>query len=137
MGSWFSAKRDGACGHCGKAVKKGDQMFARGAGVYVCGECGILAENEPRLRGPIEEGVEYDLSTLPDEASRTMIAQSMLKAARQLDMDDVSPRDASSYMKELRMNWMQLRDLFPQKVADDPTDAARESRERLFRERYN
>jgi hypothetical protein len=46
----------------------------------------------------------------------------------------VGPRDVSNYTKEIRVNMLTLRDLYPPDEDDDATDLARKQRERRNRE---
>lgn len=136
MGSWFDASRESKCKHCGKAVKVGDQLFAKSKGVYLCFGCGTAAEATSGLAvtGGIEEATIRDLGTFPEEARETTMAVSMLYLARQLDQMDVSPREVTLYTKELRLLFMQLRELYPEQTEDDATDVASRRRERRMRE---
>jgi hypothetical protein len=134
VGRWFEAKRDGKCKNCKKPVAKGDEMYAKSAGVYLCGECGLVAENTGPDLGPVEQAVEDDLATFPAEARRSAIAQSMLYMARQLDANDVSPRDVTNYTKEIRLGLLTLKDMYPPAEEADETELARQKRERRMRE---
>jgi hypothetical protein len=129
---WIDAKKDGPCSNpkCGKKIVKGDYIYAHRAGVYLCGECGLVAENEPRLKGSIEEGVEYELEQLPSEAGKTVIAQQMLMMAREMDEGFIPPREMTQYTKEQRLNLAYLKDLYPPEAEDDATAQAREQREK-------
>lgn len=136
MGTWFEARRDGRCSHCGSAFVKGTEVFAKSAGVYLgrdCG-CGHLAENEPVVAGPRETAVMRELAKLPEEAQTGMLAQNMLGMARDLDEGDVAPRERPNFTKELRINLLTLQDMFPAAEADDETEEARRRRERRARE---
>lgn len=136
MGSWFEAKKDGKCKHCGKEVTAGEQMYAKSRGVYLCAECGAAASATQGMvvAGGIEEATLRDLGGFPPEARETSMAVSMLYLARQLDMGDVSPREVTLYTKEMRLQFMQLKDLYPETQDNDDTDKARERRERRMRE---
>lgn len=136
MGTWFPAKRDGKCTHCGTPFAAGTEIYAKSAGVYLgrdCG-CGHLAESEPVIAGARETAVLNELAKLPDEAQTGMIAQNMLGMARQLDEGDVGPREVTNYTKELRINLLTLQDMFPPSDAEDETEEARRKRERRARE---
>lgn len=136
MGWRFVAKRDGKCGHCHQPYAAGEEIYAKTAGVYLgmtCG-CGMLAENETPVAGPRETAVLNDLARLPGDAQQSMIAQNMLGMARQLDEGDVAPRDVPNYTKELRLNQMQLADMFPAIEDEDETETVRRKRERRARE---
>lgn len=134
MGTWFSAKRDGKCAHCKKAITKDDEVYQKSKGVTLCGECGLVADNTPSDRGSIEEGVERDLAQFPPEVHEQALAQVMLYLAKQLDQGEVSPRDVGTVTKEIRMNLMQLRELYPPAEGEDETDQARARLERRRRE---
>lgn len=136
MGSWFTAKRDGRCAHCKAEFHAGDDVFAKGSGVYLGGDCGCghVAESEPVIAGPRETAVLRDLGKLPAEAAETMIAANMLGMARQLDDGDVAPREIPNYTKELRINLLTLKDDYPASEEDDETEEARRKRERRARE---
>jgi hypothetical protein len=134
MANWMDVARATSCRWCKKKIDSGDHVFRKSAGVYLCGDCGLLAENEPVILGPLGQAVQDDLDTLPPEAAKTAIAQSMVKLAAQVDADEVPPREMTLYTKDIRLGYMQLRDLFPAQEADDPTTKAREDRERRMRE---
>jgi hypothetical protein len=122
------------CFRCAGQIEPDDKIYRKSAGVYLCSGCGVLAESEPPQVGPVEQGVLDDLDKLPDEARDTVVARSMLLLAHMLDLGDVPPREIPAYTKDLRIGYMQLRDLFPSQVENDPTTAAREARERRMRE---
>jgi hypothetical protein len=134
MANWLESTRTQKCAKCKSAIEVGDQVYRKQASVYYCVGCGLTAENEALVVGAIEQGVEDDLATLPDEANKTALAQSMLKLARALDMDDVPPREVPGYTKEIRLLYMQLRDLFPATEGEDPTSQAQDIRDRRARE---
>jgi hypothetical protein len=136
VGSWFDARKDGKCTNCKTPVLAGDQMYAKSHGVYLCESCGGIAQATEGMvsSGGIEEATISDLETFPDEARKTSMAVSMLYLSRQLDQGDVSPREVTLYTKELRLLFMQLRDLYPAQGEDDETDVARGRRERRMRE---
>jgi hypothetical protein len=136
MADWFEAKKNGKCKHCFKDVAAGDQMYAKSRGVYLCGECGAAASATEGMTaaGGIEEATLRDLGNFPPEARETSMAVSMLFLARQLDQGDVSPREVTLYTKELRLMFMQLKDLYPETQDNDETDTARQRRERRMRE---
>jgi hypothetical protein len=136
MGSWFEAKKNSPCKHCGYGFTAGEQMYAKSKGVYLCRSCGLSAEATSGIAvsGGIEEATLRDLGSFPEEARETSMAVSMLYLARQLDMGDVSPREVTLYTKELRLMFMQLKDLYPETQDNDETDTARQRRERRMRE---
>lgn len=136
MGTWFDASKVSKCGHCKRAVAIGDQLYAKSKGVYLCFACGTTADATQGMAvaGGIEEATILDLEGFPEEARRTSMAISMLYLARQLDQGDVSPREVTLYTKEIRLLFMQLRDLYPPVESDDDTDTAKQQRERRMRE---
>jgi hypothetical protein len=134
MGTWFPAKRDGRCSHCPNPIAKGDDIYAKSAGVFLCQGCGLLAENAPRVVGDFEGAVLAELAKLPPEAAEGTYAQNMLGLARDLDAGDVPPRERPQYTKEIRLNLLALQDAYPQQDEDDETEAARRKRERRARE---
>lgn len=136
MGTWFDAKKKGSCHNCHKPTDEGDHIFRKLAGVFLCGQCGTLAEAEPVLRGEVEQSVEDDLALLPVEARGTSLAAAMRVIARKIDADDVSPRDLPNNTKELRMLYLQLKELYPPADDDDPTQVARDKHERRMREQW-
>lgn len=135
-GKWVEARRAGKCANCKTAISEGDQIFnARGS--WLCEACGLVAENTPdsTVQGGIEEAAVKDLAAFPEEAQDCTIARQILFMAHQLDMGYiVGPRDVSQYTKEIRINLLTLRDLYPPDEDDDVTDQARKQRERRARE---
>lgn len=135
-GKWVEAKRKGKCANCKGEIQEGQQIFnARGA--WLCEACGLVAENTPddTVSNGIEEAVLKDLANFPEEAQDCAIARSILLMAHQLDMGYVvGPREVSQYTKEIRINMLTLRDLYPPDEDDDATDTARKQRERRSRE---
>jgi hypothetical protein len=136
MANWLESNREQKCRECRADIEVGQDIYRRQPGVYLCTACGQKAESEPRVLGDVEQAVEDDLARMPGEARKTVIAQTMLKLARQIDADDVGTREMFQYTKELRLMFMQLRDLFPEHEENDPTQKAREDRERRMREGY-
>lgn len=135
-GKWIEAKRAGKCSNCKSQINEGDQIFnARGA--WLCSACGLVAENTPDdvVSGGLEEAALKDLGAFPNEAQDSTIARAIIFMAHQLDMGYiVSPREVSQYTKEIRINLLTLRDMYPPDEEDDPTDQARKQRERRARE---
>lgn len=132
MGHWSEARRDGRCQHCKKPYLAGEQIWVKAAGVYYgqeCG-CGLLDENSAPAVGEIEASVLKDLAKLPSEAAETVLAQSMIYLARQLDARDVMPREVTNYTKEIRLSSLSLKEQFPEGDQDDETDEARQRRVR-------
>lgn len=136
MAHWLQSNKSQKCFRCAGQVEPGDRIYRKQAGVYLCAGCGVLAEGEPATVGRVEQGVLNDLDKLPDEARDTAIAQSMLELARDIDNGDVSPREKPNYTKDIRIGYMQLRELFPAQEDDDPTQLARNARERRAREQF-
>jgi hypothetical protein len=132
-GRWTEARRDGRCAHCKTPFLAGAEIYGKSAGVWLCYDCGTLAENVPGDVGTIEASVMKELSKLPLEAGEGMIAQAMLSLARDLDDGDVPPRERTQYTKELRLNLVMLQDAYPAGEEDDDTDDARRRRERRAR----
>lgn len=90
-------------------------------------------------QGPIEKALYRDLKALPAELREGGIAATALDLARQLDdpLADVSPRDRTGYVREIRLALVTLREQAPGKVEGDKTEekiAAREKRLRLVSE---
>jgi hypothetical protein len=133
MGSWFEAKRDGSCGKCGAPVITGEPMYAVRKGMYVCQQCGQIAEELPPDSGPMVTSVLSNLDEFPPEVREGSLAQSMLYMARQLDMGEVAARDVAPFIKEIRQSYMQLRALYPPLGDEDETDLMAKRREERFR----
>jgi hypothetical protein len=135
MSGWGEARKVGKCPNCRSPWAPGEPIFNRG-GVWLCAGCGTIAEadGEQVKVGGIEESAIKDLGKLPDEARDGAFASAILFMARQLDNGDVSPREVTMYTKEIRLNFMQLRDMFPPEGEGDETDKARDRRERRARE---
>src|ERR1700755_2082913 len=83
--------------------------------------------------GPVETSVRKDLARLPKELAEGGIAATALDAAQQLDglnnAFDLPARDAAAFLGQLRQCLVQLKEWAPGEVEDDPTDAAKNSRE--------
>jgi len=131
---WAIATRQSRCPQCHKQIEPGEDIWRKSAGITYCQLCGSAAEHEPRVTGPQEDSVEDFLSALPPEAKKHPLAAAMVKLAQQIDDGDVPPREMTLYTKEIRLNLMQMRELFPEHEEDDPTETARLSRERRMRE---
>jgi hypothetical protein len=137
MGKWIEeAERGITCVKCKSKVAKGDRFWYHRKGVYMCELCGSMAEHEEPEVGAVEQGVLTDLAEMPDEASGTTLAQITLKMARDIDRDEIQPRDLAPYNKEMRQNIAALKELFPPAGEDDPTDIARKNRERMLGEDF-
>lgn len=109
-------------------------MFVKTAGVYYCLTCGHLYEELERNVGDIEEAINLDLGSMPDEAKDSTFAQTALYMGRQLDDGDIPPREVPTYTKEIRMNMMELWMRFPPQGEEDETDKAQARLERRRRE---
>lgn len=133
MGTWFSAKKDGNCGKCGAPIEAGDRMYAQRKGMYVCEQCGQIAEQLPEDSGPMVTSVLANLDEFPPEVREGSLAQAMLYMARQLDMGEVAARDVAGFIKEIRQNYMQLRALYPPSGEEDETDFMAKRREERYR----
>ena len=136
MGYWFTAKRDSPCKHCNKPLLAGAEVYMKTKGVVLCHACGLLSEatSDSPAVGAMRAAVLKDLAAFPDEATESTIAQTTLYMASQLDAGDVSPREVTNYTKEIRINLMQLRELYPPAGEEDATDRARRQREQRMRE---
>lgn len=87
-------------------------------------------------QGPIERALRKDLKAFPSELREGGIAACALDLARQLDdpLADISARDRTGFVREIRLAVVTLREQAPGKVEGDKTDekvAAREARLRL------
>jgi hypothetical protein len=131
---WSVASRESRCPQCHNQIRIGEEIWKKAAGVTYCQLCGHDAEDNPRITGPREEAVIKWLNNLPSEARDHPLAVNMIGLAQQMDDGDVSPRDATLYTKEIRLNHDRMRELFPEHADDDPTDTARDARERRMRE---
>ena len=78
----------------------------------------------------MEEAVIRDLAELPLNLRRGGIAAVALMCARELDGGALPPRDAATYLREIRLSLAQLRELTTGEVKGDVTDEVRERRER-------
>lgn len=81
-------------------------------------------------RHSMETAVLADLAQLPEDLRRGGVAQVALFGARQLDEGPLPPRDAATFMREVRLALAQLRDMAPGEVKGDITDEVRARRER-------
>jgi hypothetical protein len=131
---WSYAGRNAVCRSCSTPIPSGTEMFVKTAGVYYCQACGNLYETTERTVGELEEAVNKDLGTMPDEAKDSTFAQAALYMARQLDDGDIPPREVPTYTKEIRMNMMELWMRFPPQGEEDETDQAQARLERRRRE---
>lgn len=134
MAAWIASNRRQTCFQCSGQIEQDDKIYRKAAGVYFCVGCGTIAQGEPATVGELEQAVLDDLAKMPDEASDSVLAKSLLKLARKLDADEVPPREMPAFTKELRLLSASLRDEYPIAEDDDPTDRARAARERRMRE---
>lgn len=125
------------CKGCKHPIGPGNEIWIKSKGVYYCHECGPAAEaagNEVKPDG-IEESLLKDLELFPGEAADTVLAKQALYMARQLDLYEVGPREVTQYTKEIRLNLLQIRELYPPDEEGDDTEDRREKlQERRRRE---
>jgi hypothetical protein len=79
---------------------------------------------------PMEEAVGRDLAELPQNLRSGGVAAVAIFCARLLDEGGLPPRDAASYLREIRLSLAQLRELTTGEVKGDATDEVRERREK-------
>ena len=125
---WESSSGPVKCRSCKAPVPPGSDIYIKSKGVYYCAGCGLLAENAPSevKQGGIEEAFIKDLAQFPPEALDTALARQACYMARQLDCGEVGPREVTQYTKEIRLNLLQIRDLYPEEDGDDDTETRRE-----------
>jgi hypothetical protein len=125
---WGNSSGPIKCRGCKLAIPSGSDVWIKSKGVYYCGGCGILAEAAPDevKAGGIEEGLLRDLAQFPEEAADTALAKMACVMARQIDCGEVAPREVTQYTKEIRLNFLQIRDLFPPLEDADDTETRRE-----------
>lgn len=136
---WDSASGPVRCTNCKTPIAPGEDIWLKSKGVYYCHTkgCGQLAEaaGDEVKPGGIEEGLIKDLGEFPEEAADTAMAKAALYMARQLDAGEVSPREVTNYTKEIRLMFLQIRDLYPPADDSDDTETRREKlQERRRRE---
>jgi hypothetical protein len=125
------------CRGCKQPCAPGEEIWIKSKGVYYCAGCGPAAEaaGESVKAGGIEEALIRDLEEFPGEAADTTLAKQSLYMARQLDSGEVAPREVTQYTKEIRLNLLQIRDLYPPDEDGDDTQARQEKlQERRRRE---
>jgi hypothetical protein len=128
--TWFNAKKDGNCSHCGVPVEAGDRMWAVRRGYYVCEADGLLREASTNTdMGRMESSVVESLKAFPPEVMGQELAQGMLYLARLLDHEEVNPRDVPTFQKEMRQTLAQLEIMFPPEPDDDATADVQKQRE--------
>ena len=121
---WDQASGPVICCFCRSVVVPGDTLYIRSKGVYYCEEHGHIREEagETPVENGIEEALIRDLSVFPGEAADTTLAKQSLYMARQLDHGEVAPREITQYTKEIRLNLLQIRDLYPPAEDQDDTE---------------
>jgi hypothetical protein len=134
---WATASGPVRCCGCHQPIPPGSDVFIKSKGVYYCGTCGPLAEATAGdiKAGGIEEAFILDLGKFPDEAADTALAKQSCMMARQLDCGEVAPREITQYTKEIRLNLLQLIELYPPEgEPDDTEDRRNRMQERRRRE---
>lgn len=128
--SWFYVKKDLNCSACGAPVGEGEKAWAVRKFYYTCEPCGFLRESGQlgNSQGPLEESVAKTLEAFGPEVTGEALAQTALYLARQLDRDEVNPRDIPAFSKEVRQTIAQLMVMFPPEPEDDETDKAQQRR---------
>jgi hypothetical protein len=128
---WDQATGPVKCCKCRQPIAPGQDIWLKSKGIYYCAGCGLdreAAENagEEVTQGGIEEALIKDFEAFPGEAADTTLARQSLYMARQLDYGEVAPREVTQYTKEIRLNLLQIRDLYPPDEDGDDTDDRRE-----------
>jgi len=134
---WDSSTGPVRCCACRQPIPPGSDIYLKSKGVYYCADCGLVASAAPEevKAGGIEEGFIKDLATFPDVAADLTLAKAALYMCRQLDCGEVSPREVTQYTREIRLNLLQIRDLYPEVDDADDTESRREKlQERRRRE---
>ena len=124
---WDQATGPVKCRTCRTPILPGTEIWIKSKGVYYCNTCGIAAENNiGQVKvGGIEEAFIKDLNMLPDLAADTSLAVAARYMAQQLDAGDVAPREVTLYTKEIRLNLLQLHELYPPAEDGDDTEERR------------
>lgn len=125
---WDKAAGPVRCRTCHAPIPPGTDIWIKSKGVYYCATDGVVAEaaGESVKQGGLEEALLRDLEAYPDEAADTTLGVAARYMARQLDNGEVAPREVTQYTKEIRLNLMQLRDLYPPDEDDDDTESRRD-----------
>jgi len=124
---WDQATGPVKCRTCKVPIAPGTEIFIKSKGVYYCPACGVGAEENmgQMVVSGLEEAFLRDMEALPDQAADTVLAKSALFMARQLDQGDVAPREVTQYTKEIRLNLLQLHELYPPAEDGDDTEERR------------
>lgn len=134
---WENSSGPVRCRGCKQPCPPGADIWIKSKGVYYCNTCGLVAEaaGDSIKSGGIEEALLRDLEEFPGEAADTTLAKQSLYMAKQLDDGEVAPREVTQYTKEIRLNLLQIRDLYPPDEDGDDTQARQEKlQERRRRE---
>jgi hypothetical protein len=125
---WDQATGPVKCCKCRQPIAPGQDIYLKSKGVYYCAGCGLGKEQagDEVKQGGIEEALLRDLEEFPGEAADTTLAKQSLYMARQLDAGEVGPREVTQYTKEIRLNLLQIRDLYPPAEDGDDTEDRRE-----------
>ena len=133
MARWIEqSERKTSCSRCHTEIPVGRRFYYLRRGTYLCELCGSLAEHEVPEVGAVESGVLEELDKLPEEASKGVIAQLMLKTAKLIDSGEVADRDIAPLLKESRTQLAQLKNDYPPAQEDDETEQTRKRREKLL-----
>lgn len=134
---WANSNGPVRCVACGQPILPGSDVWIKSKGVYYCASDGALKEaaGDEIKAGGIQEALIRDLEHFPGEAADTTLAKAALYMAAQLDDGEVAPREITQYTKEIRLNLLQIRDLYPPaEDGDDTEDRAARLLERRRRE---
>lgn len=134
---WDQATGPVRCVGCKQPIGPGQDIWLKSKGIYYCNLCGVVAEGagDEVKAGGIEEALLRDLEDFPGEAADTTLAKQSLYMTRQLDAGEVGPREVTQYTKEIRLNLLQIRDLYPPaEDGDDTEDRSARLQERRRRE---
>lgn len=125
---WDNSTGPVKCVGCKHPIPPGTDIWLKSKGVYYCSTCGLVAEatGTEIKAGGIEEALLRDLEEFPGEAADTTLAKQSLYMARQLDDGEVAPREVTQYTKEIRLNLLQIRDLYPPADEGDDTETRRD-----------
>jgi hypothetical protein len=123
--NWGNAQGPVKCCKCKQLITPGSDIWIKSKGVYYCMMCGHDAEEAGTavMVGGIEEALLRDLEEFDSGAADTSLAKQALYMARQLDGGEVAPREVTQYTKEIRLNLLQLRELYPPADENDDTES--------------